>query len=271
MKQKKWFRYSFLMAVMAMTAVWLSMGCNTSIPPVGMFVPTAIPTMAPDIVSNFENGSMTMNNNLCGADNGYWLNASYGGSNSVASPLINPIPAAIQTPGTGFNGLHFYGTITDPGGGAYPALQLQAVFSSNPSHPYLDASATGCNFSGIQFQMNILADDTTYHQRLFGVATDQTITGFPGSNCPSNCNDLFWNDHLGIYTGVFGPNVGAGWVTYSYTWAQLYQEGWGNPASPAGMAAHLNKLILLEWKWTGNNVAGTYTADFWLDNIQFLP
>ncbi len=256
---------------------WLTQGCTGKVPSVAQVVATPMPT---DVIDNFSNGE-NVNPSLCESQGGELLNGSYGASSvSIFQLVANPAISAAYPSDYAF---HFSGSVTDSS--AYPALILDILLSS-PSSPYINATATGCNFSGIQFELNIMGDDTCA-QRLFGVGTASTVNALPGGNCApaSLCGNDFWisgsNDYIGI---PFEGKQGQGWQTYSYTWNQMSREGWGVDLNTCGPAAcqtctlsnctpEEEQMMVLTFKSDGNdtNPGHVFVADYYVDAFQFLP
>lgn len=245
---------------MLLAVVFLSAGCVSKVPPLSAVLSPPLPD---NVVSTFENGSTKMNPTLLNCPNGTWLDNTYPSYNIINSIFVTPNTVANSVDNSNY-AIHIYGTLTDKGDGTYPAFELEGLFGTQAS-PYFDATS----FAGVSFQMDIPNDDTC-KERLFGIGTDQTVGGIAGGHCLSNCNDDFWMDNGSAgYTTYSGFTPTGSWINFGFTWSQLKQEGWGTAASPAGLANHLSKMILLFWKFDANNAAGTYYVDFWVDNIQF--
>jgi len=259
--------------IMLLALVCLSVGCYSKVPPLSAIL---APPLPPDVISNFESGSTDMNPALQGSSSGYWLDNTYPSYNVINSMFVvsNTVPDATDS---SKYAIHIYGTLTDKGDCTYPAFELQGNFKNDPSSPYLDISS----FTGIQFQMNIGADDTC-PQRLFGVGTAETVNGIAGGTCTpaSNCNNDFWSGTPGS-NGPYGGVGGSGWSIYSYTWAQLQPNPYYGPVlNPTTLSGtNLTTALCLLWKFGANNNGQTtcggpvmtYTVDFWIDNVQFLP
>lgn len=140
---------------------------------------------------------------------------------------------------------------------AYPADDLICTLISGGPSPYFDASG----FTGIQFEINILPDDTNPN-RVFQVAVDVTT---PSSSVGGTCTLGCYNYHQAVL-----PSVSTGgWVTESYTWSQITYPGFGTNTGP--LSNHLTKLLFLQWGFSDNGGMKNTHTDFWIDNVKFLP
>ena len=264
MLKKKWLWYPGFFILSLLWILWMNQGCNGKIPPLSNVLAVA-PTPLPSyFISDFETGKIGLNTHLQGYVGGNWAAATYGGS--TAAPNAVDAIFVLPNPGDGSNfAAHVFGVMTDPGGTQYPSDQLGCFLSDNSSTPYFDASL----FTGIQFDINIMPDDTNNFTRgrIFQVATDATVPppqipgGRAGGRCTQGANCFNHYEY-----SLPGPT--GGWITLTLTWA-MFNQAYGTTYGP--LSNHLDKFILLQWQF-GDNGAGTVTyTDFWVDNVQFLP
>ena len=199
------------------------------------------------IICNFDDGSKNMDPKLYGASGGMWMAISSGGGGTINSDFI-VAGGANGTP----KAAHVFGSLTDKGDKAYPGFQLQGKFTGSG---FYDAS----NFTGLQFYYKCPSDDTCIKRR-FGIATAPTLPTDQGGTCASNC----W-DHYG--TNLL---VNDNWAKYTLVFADTKREGWGGPVTPPDLVDHLTEFVSLTWTHQGNNVAGTYNVDYWVDEVEFF-
>jgi len=104
---KQIFYTAFFAVLTVALAVFLGQGCVENIPPLSSVMVTATPTLPPNLISNFENGSVTVNANLLNGNKGFWQASTYGGAGAtLVSGGITTItsgntlnnPFLVQTP-----------------------------------------------------------------------------------------------------------------------------------------------------------------------------
>jgi hypothetical protein len=257
MKNNKKILRALVFSLMALGStlpvLWMQQGCQGTYPLPSVMVVTPTPTLAPNVVTDFETGGTGINPYLLGV-NGYpgsFVANTYGGSppNSINNPFV------LGGPGNGSQyGIHIACSLS--GTGAYEADQLVCnLIKAGAPSPYFDATS----FSGVQFDINIMPSDTN-PQRVFQVGTDVTTpNSAPGGTCPSGCYNHY-QANLGAPTG--------GWVTRSYAWTALVYPGYGTNNGP-NVSTHLTKFIFLQWSESANGAVVTTSTDFWIDNVQF--
>jgi hypothetical protein len=198
------------------------------------------------IIGNFDDGSKNVNSKLFGGGGGQWMTITFGG-NTIDSDFVVD-GGANGTP----KAAHIFGSLADRGDKTYPAFQLQCKFKDSG---YYDAS----NFNGLSFYYKCPADDTALKRR-FGIGTAPTLPGDQGGTCASNCYDLY------------GTNLNPtnDWLKITLAFTDAKREGWGAPVTPPDLVDHLKEFINLQWQHSANNVAGTYTIDYWVDEVQFF-
>jgi hypothetical protein len=243
--------------VLVLAAVFLFaavLGCRGKIPPMSSIAKPLAKT--PDnIIDNFEDGNTIMNTSLRGAPAGTWTNYGTSGQatglNTTNYVLANTF---LTAPNTSPMAAHVMGSLTDPANASYPEITLQGRFNVAP---YYDASS----FTGVKYHILIGASDTATKRR-FKVTIAKTVPIANGGVCTVNC----W-DHFGL--NIPGPT--GGWIEQSLTFATASREGWGSPITPNTFTGtNVQELIGLDWAMSRNNMAGTSTIDFWVDNVEFF-
>lgn len=290
---KKWFGFSFILAGLFVTSLWLSQGCTGKIPPLANLVLTSTPTLAPNVVSNFENGSTSVNPGLTGSYNGYWSDATYGGPpaapNTINSTFVVSNTVSDSTDSSSY-AVHIgfpsgpVTLITTGIGNGYESDQLTCHLVNSGTNPYYDATP----FRGIAFYYNFPSTDTNSN-RAFQIATMNTVSAY---------------NHFQV---LMTNGSSSGWKPVTYMWPQFVCPfGSCNGAmTTTGASGNLNHIAFLQWQLS-DNVKGqavtlpgtlspnpgasasttfiyagappvtvvynplTYT-DFWVDNVQFVP
>jgi hypothetical protein len=241
-----------LAMVMIVSGSWMMEGCQEKLAPLSSIVPTATPVPANNIISLFSNNTTSMNTNLLNSLNGYFQNDTYNDI-STAMTLTAPVPSDGN-----LYALHIFGTYTDPGNGTYPAFELDGY--PRKDNTYYDASS----FTGIKFSWNCPSDDNS-KQRFFDLITARIApTNIGGNGVCGGGGAVPCYDYLSYVL----PNTAGAWVqeTVSFTSLTLqYNSGTPNTTQPTD----LKEILQLQWKADSNNAAGSYTADYWIDNVQF--
>jgi hypothetical protein len=235
------------------TTLWVSQqGCTSTIPPLSNIILTSTPTLGPNIVSNFNDDTLNMNTGLANSMNGFFYNGTYGDT-TTSMAVTAPVPAE----GAGDNfALHIWGTYTDPGNASYPAFQLQGFPRSDKS--YYNASS----FTGIKFSWNCPSDDNSV-QRFLCLVDGRIAPPSQGGSCTGAAGAVPCYD----YSSITLPNTAGAWqqISSAFTAFNLqYSSGSPTNVTPTD----LTQIINFMWTNRSNNVAGTYTADYWIDNVQ---
>ena len=199
------------------------------------------------LIDDFDDNSKNIPAKLFGGADGTWSTITFGG-NTISSDIITSGGAD----GTKMCA-HVTGSLLDQGNFVYPAFTLQAKFKNSG---YYDASA----FTGIQFYYKCPSDDQSMKRR-FGVGTAPTLPGSDGGTCQNDCYN-----HFGAFQDPSND-----WVLRSYNFADLKREsGWGSPVTPPDLTDHLKEFIYIKWDQSGDNHAGTYKIDYWVDKVEFF-
>ncbi len=274
----------------------LIQGCSNQIPPVSSVVAQSTP-LPSNYISNFENGSVTVNPNLLGYPPviptgpvteldpngspafrpGVWVLTTFGGppgaSNAVNSTFVVPNTVADSVDSSTY-ALHV-GPVTLIAAGKYESDQLLCHLVTTPSNPYFDATA----FTGIKFYYKIqssasasVTDNNT--NRVVQIAIDQTLPadGGPGGTCPppdSNCFNHYQVKLPNTSTTVGGVDQ---WAVTQFAFTAFASPGYGT-VTPPGLANHKTKFLFIQWQFS-NNAQGTPApvtteTNFWVDNVQF--
>lgn len=246
-------------------------------------VVTATPTLPPDFISDFENGSAAVNPNLRNGDGGGWIARTYGGAgatlvsggvttvttaNTVNDPFVvqNTVPDETDASRMA---AHLFAPLIAAGGFESDQLACYPEHNAgNPHYPYYDASS----FTGIRFLINIPADDSNTH-RVFQVAIDQTLpTGEPGGTCAPTTVCFCYN-HFEV---ALPAGSTAGWTAVSHPWSDFTVPDCPGSVTPAGLDGHLDKIVFIQFQFSAgvqgsmSSPVSTYT-DFWVDDVRFLP
>jgi hypothetical protein len=239
-------------AVMMVSTSWMMEGCQEKLAPLSSIVATATPVIPDNIISVFYNNSTFMNSNLLNSLNGFFENDTYGDI-STTMVLTAPVPSDGNS-----LALHIFGTYTDPGNSTYPAFELDGYPRSN--NTYYDASS----FTGIKFSWNCPSDDNS-KQRFFDLVTARMAptnlggNGLCGTGSAVPCYD---------YLSKTLPDTAGAWVQETIPFSSLtLQYASGSPGTI--QPSDIQQILELQWKNDSNNAAGSYTADYWIDNVQF--
>ena len=249
---------SGLVCVLLTSILWMSQGCVGGVPPITAFVVTATPTLPVDYISNFETGTVAINptlRNVNGFPGSFTVNTYGGGAfpNTVNNPFV------LSNPGNGSNyAIHILCQLSSTG--AYEADQLVCTLTSGAPSYYYDASS----FTGIQFDLNILPDDTSTH-RVFQIGTDVTT---PASATGGTCSPVA--NCYNHYQATLPSGSTGGWVTKTYNWNQITYPGYGNNNGP-DISTHLNKILFLQVSIDNQASVTISKTDIWIDNVKFLP
>lgn len=278
MLRKKWLLVPFLSVLTLSGVLILNQGCNGKLAPLPVVLAPAPTPLPIGFISDFESGTTGLNPHLPGVTSSmFWRSTTYGGT--AASPnkvntifvVPNTVPDAMDSSSFA---IHVFAPLLATGiGNGYESDQLICPLYDAATRTYFDASA----FSGIQFLINIQADDTNTDP-VFQIAIDQTepppaLQGAAGGTClaGSECNSHF---QISLSSAVTVHNA---WQPVSVLWGGFNPAFAPNPITPTPvyLTDHLNRIIFLQWAFS-NNVLGTippvvtYT-DYWVDNVQFLP
>ena len=224
-------------------------GCNGKIPPVSAIVPTAVPTLAPNVVSNFENQSIYLNQNFYNDNGGVW----------VALPAVNFI-----FPG-GANGTNFAGNMSAGPTiiSGYSPYQLTAVPNLTGAYNLLGAPVT----TGIQFYWKTGVNDTMIGHWFVSPIAPQ-LPPQNGGDCPGTgggCYDTFRT--------ALSPTAGA-WTLVQVPWSSLNQSGWGFPqvgplTGSYNSIPNESRIMYFQWEEDpGGSGAMPFTVNFWVDEVQ---
>lgn len=198
------------------------------------------------LVSNFDDGTRTVNPKLFNGGGGSWSAFSYGG-NTVNDPFVVP-GGANGTP----MAAHLFGTLVNKGDNQYPAFTL--TFKPKAAGLY-DAGA----FTGIRFYYKCPpADKTTF--RTLGIPIAATLPASSGGTCQDGCYNHFRSE----------LPASADWTVLSLAFNTFKrQAGWGSPVNPPEFTDHLNEIVDFEWSNNVGNTAGSFPVDFWVDEVEF--
>lgn len=199
------------------------------------------------VICNFDDGSKNMNPKLYGGTTGAWMVFSFAGN--VPNPVFMEKGGANGTPMCA----HVTGTLTDKGDRSYPSFTLQGKFKDSG---FYDAGA----FTGIKFYYKCPEDDQAIKRR-FAIGTAPTLPAQDGGICVADCYN-----HFGAYMAPTND-----WKFCSYKFTELPREpGWGSPVTPPDLVDHLKEFVYIKWDHGGDNNAGTYKIDYWVDEIEFF-
>jgi hypothetical protein len=198
------------------------------------------------LIGNFEDGSLHMNPKLFGAKAGLWSATTYGGTINI--PVVVP---------GGANGtmwaIHVSGKLINKGDNTYPSFLLMGKFKPRG---FYDASP----FHGIRFYYKWPADDQGTTRR-FNIPIAATVPSSSGGTCTDGCSNHY---------GVDLTKTDA-WVEKQLAFTDLSRRsGWGSPVTPPEFTEHLKEIVDLEWMDSCDNNTGTYTMDYWVDEVEFF-
>lgn len=253
---KKIFLLMVLTGAVILNASLVLEGCNGKLPVSANFIPTALPTQAPNVVDNFEDGDIYLNRNLFNTNPtnpGVWS----------ALPAVNfVVPGGAN--GTAMSS-HMSGGPTVVGG--YGPYYLTAV--PNPNGPYDLSAAAGATFTGIQFYWKTGPSDNMAGRWFICPVAKQLPP--PLGDCPGTGGGCY--DTYKVSLNSYSSPVTSNWVLVTIPWSSLNQAGWGTPqvgplSGSYNGVPNLSKIEYFQWEEDPNNVTNTYTIDFWLDEIQ---
>jgi len=268
---KKYIAFLILTGAIIINAAWMLQGCNGKIPPMATFIPTAAPTLAPNVISNFEDGTINLNPNLYRKSAASQpttflpvkLNPTAPGSNTgvwTALPAVNFI-----FPG-GANGTLMAGNMSAGPTilSGYTPYELTAV--PNPSGSY---DLSGSPYTGITFWWKTTASDNMQGRWFIAPVAAQLPP--PLGDCISGggCYDTYK-----VSLNPYSNPVTTGWVPVTVAFSSLLQAGWGIPQVGALTSSYngvpnLSRVEYFQWEEDPNNLSSNYTIDFWVDEIQF--
>jgi hypothetical protein len=257
---------------LVLAGIGLLQGCKENLPLASSILAPPLPNTD---ISNFQNASLKVNPTLLGGNPGIFLDGSYAYTTDSGLQLPAPTPSASNPyGGTSPYALHLFGNYIDYNNLGYPAFEMECFPRANASYSsgnMYDVTP----FSGISFWWNQGTDDNA-NQLFFCLVTariaPQSIGGDgtcgTGSNVP--CYDYLGDNLLGYPKG--------GWFQVFEDFSSMtLQYGSGGPTNVTA----LDKQQVLQLLWTSrsNNNGNTsstgpaqnYTADFWVDDIQFYP
>lgn len=199
------------------------------------------------LVINFDNGAKAVNPKIYGGASGDFMAFSFDG-NTTNNDIIGD-GGANGTPKAG----HVYGTLVDHGNAKYPEFDFQLKFKESGNY---DATP----FSGIKFYYKCGNGDKAIKRR-FAIGTAPTLPASDGGTCSDQCYNHFGLD--------LGP-TGGEWVQKTLSFADAKREsGWGAPVTPPDLTDHLKEFVTIKWAHSANNAAGTYTIEYWVDEVEF--
>jgi hypothetical protein len=269
--------FKYFLLIIPVAAAVIAVGCQTSVPPIGAY---PAPATAPNysLVNNFEGNKSSQpatftNSNL------YELNTP---NNVVESPGTWTAPNNVPLYATetmtieGLNGqgaagtalaCHVTGTVTDPGDGVtYPQIVLIGALDTAPPPPY--HAYDGAFWSGVQFYINIASDDNaTYRYINIPTTQEATALAFPGTGqCIKSSSNSCYN-----YFGFSLSGLAPGWQKVTVPFSQMTNIATNTQTIPPTFTGvNLEQMIALQWVEGRNNVQGTSTADFWVDEVYFF-
>ncbi len=292
--KKEWLGWGLGSLALAFMTFFFFQGCTSSVPTVSSVVPPALPV---DIISNFHEGSLLVNPALTNGTGGYFTGEVTGGvagHTNMINGSLNPI-ILVPRPDTGQYAVHIYGEQTDTNPTEYPAIELWCFLRNNPNDPTDPYIYDLSQFpTGIQFDINILPDDTnTARWFQVGITANTPAGADPAGICPppysANCYNYFnfnlpsgstsgWKHMTLPFSSMkirFSPTGSDGLTTQALSAPAIL---YGQPVSVNGqpVASFENLGLFLLWQFSNGGPSpppgapgvSTYT-DFWVDNVQF--
>jgi len=204
---------------------------------------------------------------VAGFDSDLNVNSSLVEASAAPPNYLIPLPGTANISGAtlsqffpGSNGaggcVSVYGSVVDPGNGSYPSALLQILLHAGGNTPY-DAKF----FTGVQFYFRTSPDDNA-GVRSFSIPLTTTEPSPRGTCVNPGCYDHF---------GVNLTSTSGNWQLVSNNFTSLARAGWGSAITPTSMTGeNLEKFVMLQWQEGNNNVAGTITVDFQVDEIRFF-
>lgn len=203
------------------------------------------------VVDDLEDGDTTINPNLLNSSGGNWGTLTWGDPSNVVN---NPFVVAGGAGGSSF-AVHIYGTLTDNGDGQYPSFALQCRLNTGSTY---DASF----FTGVRFDYRAGTSDNANIRRFF-ITLPELAPLADGGSCTGATGQC------GDYHGIFYDPPPTSWTKQALAFSSLTQEGFGISPSPADLDGNKDHLFWMQWNHGGGNVAGSYTIDYWVDNVEF--
>lgn len=174
----------------------------------------------------------------------------------TGSPTLIPLfvgPGANNTPYC----VHMAGTVTDPGNASYPAAMLAIPLELGGNGQY-DASL----FSGIKFFIKTSSADNV-GTRSFQIPVVKTSVA-PAGTCAlyNSCYNNFFYTY---------PATNGNWQSVVIPFNTMTRQSYGGAISPTTLSGtNLQQILSLQWSEGNNNVPGTVTVDFYVDEVQFF-
>ena len=231
--------------------IWFGTGCQSQYPT--SYLSSTGPN--PAMVVDFESG-LTVNSNLAEANHQNNVVQSPGNIVPNGSPLLTPALVSPGANGTG-NCVHLAGSVTDPGNATYPAALLTIPIEAGGNGRY-DASL----FSGIKFYIKTSPADNV-GTRSFAIPIVKTSVA-PAGTCAlyNSC----YNNFAYAYTATNGN-----WQLVSIPFNTMARQSYGGAISPTTLSGtNLQDILSLQWSEGNQNVPGTVTVDFYVDEVQFF-
>lgn len=238
-------------------------GCANKTPSAAAFVATSTPTLPSYVIDNLEDGDTYLNPAMSGVTRsgvptGFWIASTFGDSSNV----INGTPGAAFIFGGGVgaagtsSAIHIFGKLKDNGDGQYPSFQLEARLKGGT---VFDASQYG--YSGVRFYLKTGAGDNCPYRR-FKVGV--------GATTPSSGGGYATSANAYSHFSVVLQTTSGSWAFVSEVFSTLHRE-FGAAISPSDLSGkNLQELLLVEWQFGRNNVAGSSDVDYWVDEVEFF-
>ncbi len=298
--RKKYLITTGCIGLMVLWTFWLNQGCAGKIAPMPAIDPTSTPTLADNVVGDFENGKANVNPTLrnvldpiyyvstpppaagSGVVNatarglGSWSVNTYGGG-AIANTINGSSPDNCNVAGNPCFIQPIVASATYPTLTSNPSKEAIHIFGplyitsgKYESHQLICHfrnsvtnpyfDATG--FNGIQFDIYISSNDTNTVP-VFQVGTDLTTP--PSAGAGGVCVSSSCYNHYQFSLASVPKDV---WTTVVLPWSMLVQSfGTTYPT----MATHLTKILLLQFQSSNNSAsASTNYTDYWVDNVQFF-
>ncbi len=249
--------------------VLISIGCQTSVPPIGSYpAPATAPNYA--LVNNFE-GNFNSQPSTFTNTNLFEINSpnndlivspgAWSAPNNFSS--VENATLTVKGPGAAGTALGCYvaGTITDPGNATYPDIELDGHLDASPPDQY--KAYNGSFWSGVKFYVNILPDDTATY-RFFKVSTTQEAEPAVGGTCTAGTSCY---NYFGI--ALTGPTNGWQQITLNFTQLSNIATNF-QTVPPTFTGVNLQQILFLDFVEGRNNVPGTSNVDFGVDEVYFF-
>jgi hypothetical protein len=264
-----WFLRGFLacsVSLLLAMSFFGTQGCVNKTPGMAAFVATSTPTLPSNVIDDLEDGDVYLNPAMSGVSSGgaalgYWVASTWGDTSNIingsaGAPFV--FRGGVGAAGT-LASIHIYGTIKDNADAQYPSFQLQGKLKGGA---VFDTTALG--YKGVRFYYKVGSGDNCPTRKFF-LPVSSTTPPIGGGTCTDSaiCYDHF---------GATLASTADLWVQKIY----YFRSADGTPVltkrngSTKPNETDLQRVLEVQWQFGRNNLLGTSTVDYWVDEVEFF-